>query len=208
MSNRPVRAIPASAPDRLAIVEAFLNTLHVERGTDALADATGVRAWLAESQFEVKADDLTRADRERLVRLRAVLRVMRGDRAAAGAVSAGAVPADDFADVVGTAVLAPRLGDVGQVTLTPVGSGIDAIIGTLVTIVHEAQREGTWDRLKICRNERCLWAFYDQSRSRTATWCAMGICGNRAKVAAYRRKQIADRARLSALHRLLDDQER
>src|SRR6185437_5978914 len=92
MSNRPVRAIPASAPDRLAIVEAFLNTLHVERGTDALADAIGVRAWLAESQFEVKADDLTRADRDRLVRLRAVLRVMRGDRAAAGAV-----PADDFA---------------------------------------------------------------------------------------------------------------
>ncbi|HWF81012.1 MAG TPA: CGNR zinc finger domain-containing protein [Streptosporangiaceae bacterium] len=203
MSNRPVRAIPASAPDRLAIVEAFLNTLHVERGTDALADAIGVRAWLAESQFEVKADDLTRADRDRLVRLRAVLRVMRGDRAAAGAV-----PADDFADVVGTTVLAPRLGDVGQVTLTPVGSGIDAIIGTLVTIVHEAQREGTWDRLKICRNERCRWAFYDESRSRTATWCAMGICGNRAKVAAYRRKQIADRARVAAQHRLSDDQER
>lgn len=190
MSNRPVRTIPASAPDRLVIVEAFLNTLHVERGIDELADAAGTRAWLTEWQLGVTADELARTDLERLVRLREVLRVMRGDRGLAGVV-----PADDFADAVGAAVLAPRLDDVGLVTLTPVGSGIDSIIGALLTIVHEAQRDGTWDRLKICRNERCRWAFYDQSRSRTATWCAMGVCGNRAKVAAYRRKQIADRAR-------------
>lgn len=189
MSDGPVRTIPASAPGRLVVVEAFLNTLHVERGTDALADAVGARAWLTEWQLEV-AGELARTDLERLVRLREVLRVMRGDGG-----SAGVVPADDFADIVGAAVLAPRLDDIGLVTLTPVGGGVDAVIGTLLTTVYQAQRDGTWDRLKICRNERCRWAFYDQSRSRTATWCAMSVCGNRAKVAAYRRKQMADRAR-------------
>jgi predicted RNA-binding Zn ribbon-like protein len=46
--------------------------------------------------------------------------------------------------------------------------------------------DGTWARVKACRAEDCRWAFYDFSRNRSGTWCDMAVCGNRAKVRAYR----------------------
>ena len=42
-------------------------------------------------------------------------------------------------------------------------------------------RDGTFARLKACREHTCEWAFYDHSRNRSATWCSMEVCGNRAK---------------------------
>ena len=68
---------------------------------------------------------------------------------------------------------------------------LGAVLAILLAITYDAQRDGTWARLKICHHDACRWAFFDESRSRTATWCAMGICGNRTKVAAYRRRQAA-----------------
>ena len=72
------------------------------------------------------------------------------------------------------------------------------MLATLLAITYDAQRDGTWARLKICHHDACRWAFFDESRGRTATWCAMGICGNRTKVTAYRRRQAAKRQRCRA----------
>jgi predicted RNA-binding Zn ribbon-like protein len=49
--------------------------------------------------------------------------------------------------------------------------------------------DGTWSRLKACRADDCLWAFYDGSRNHSAAWCSMASCGNRAKARAYRSRQ-------------------
>ncbi|WP_221891064.1 CGNR zinc finger domain-containing protein [Microbispora sp. KK1-11] len=49
-----------------------------------------------------------------------------------------------------------------------------------------ALADGTWARLKVCVNDDCQWAFYDNSRSRTGRWCSMRLCGNRAKQARWR----------------------
>jgi predicted RNA-binding Zn ribbon-like protein len=47
--------------------------------------------------------------------------------------------------------------------------------------------DGTWVRLKACRN--CHWSFYDYSPNRSATWCSMQLCGNRTKTRAYRSRR-------------------
>jgi predicted RNA-binding Zn ribbon-like protein len=39
----------------------------------------------------------------------------------------------------------------------------------------------SWGRLTACRNDDCLWAFYDGSRNHGGTWCDMAACGNRLK---------------------------
>jgi predicted RNA-binding Zn ribbon-like protein len=39
--------------------------------------------------------------------------------------------------------------------------------------------------LRRCSNHRCILLFYDASKSGRRRWCSMGICGNRAKVAAH-----------------------
>jgi predicted RNA-binding Zn ribbon-like protein len=51
--------------------------------------------------------------------------------------------------------------------------------------------DGTWERLKACRN--CRWSFYDYSPNRSGTWCSMQLCGNRRKTRAYRKRKRAAR---------------
>jgi len=43
-------------------------------------------------------------------------------------------------------------------------------------------------RLKRCEGSRCALLFVDTSRSGHRRWCSMERCGNRAKVAAHRRR--------------------
>jgi predicted RNA-binding Zn ribbon-like protein len=42
-----------------------------------------------------------------------------------------------------------------------------------VAIVVGAMQDGTWSRLKPCRNHGCRWLFYDHSTNRSGTWCTM-----------------------------------
>ena len=75
----------------------------------------------------------------------------------------------------------PRLtvSPAGEVQLNPGPGGrlADGLAGLLI-IIRDAQRDGTWQRLKVCGNDDCLWAFYDRSHSRRGAWCDMAACGN------------------------------
>lgn len=173
------RTIPAAAPGLLAVVQRFMNTLDVEKETDGLASAKLADEWLVNSGLEWRAGHLGKYDHGRLIRMRTVLRDL----------CSGTTPsAERFAEVATATRLRPELDRDGRVYLVPAGSGVDAVIGALIAIMVKAQQDGTWDRLKICRNDRCRWVFYDLSRNRAGTWCAMGICGNRHKVARYRQR--------------------
>jgi len=64
-------------------------------------------------------------------------------------------------------------------------------IGRFLAIIHESITQGTWQRLKVCRNDICRWAFYDSSRNRSGAWCTMAICGNRMKGRTFRSRHPA-----------------
>src|SRR6266699_3754411 len=71
--------------------------------------------------------------------------------------------------------------------LLPASRGTaDTVLAALLAAVAESVASGTWDRLKICRNPDCRWAYYDQSRNLSRAWCSMAVCGNRAKARAFR----------------------
>ena len=42
------------------------------------------------------------------------------------------------------------------------------------------------ERLRVCANPECRWAFFDSSRTGRRRWCDMATCGNRAKAARHR----------------------
>jgi predicted RNA-binding Zn ribbon-like protein len=65
---------------------------------------------------------------------------------------------------------------------------VAAALGAILAIVYQSMADGTWSRLKACRSDTCQWAFYDTSKNRSAHWCTMAVCGNRAKARAYRRR--------------------
>jgi predicted RNA-binding Zn ribbon-like protein len=75
-----------------------------------------------------------------------------------------------------------------ETALEPAAGGVDGALGRLLAIVKAALDDGTWQRLKVCPADTCLWAFYDASRNRSAVWCDMRVCGNRAKVRGYRER--------------------
>ena len=71
-----------------------------------------------------------------------------------------------------------------QVRLRQVGG--DPVAARIVLDVADLVSTGTWNRLRMCANDRCSEVFYDTTRSRTRRWHSYETCGNRTNVAAYR----------------------
>jgi predicted RNA-binding Zn ribbon-like protein len=178
-----------AAPDRLDLVRRFVNTRDVEDGIEELATPAAARAWLREYGLP----DVPRLDALRLERLTGLRETLRRLLLANnGDTGNGADAALERLRAEAARVpLQVRFDGESRSALVPGGAGIDAVIGELIGIVHEAMADGTWRRLKACRSETCEWAFYDRSRNRSGTWCSMAVCGNREKARSYRHRHGA-----------------
>ncbi len=180
------------APGELELVRAFVNTRNIEAGRDELGDADGARAWLRARALLPWGDALGEDDARRARAMREALRALlqghnhNGDGKGAGARDDALAALND---ALAGARLTPALRDDERVQLAPLAGGVDGALGRILAAVCAAMADGTWARLKACRNAGCQWAFYDASRNRSATWCAMAICGSRTKVRAYRRRR-------------------
>jgi predicted RNA-binding Zn ribbon-like protein len=51
--------------------------------------------------------------------------------------------------------------------------------------------EEDFAQVKACEGHNCTLLFADHTRGRARRWCSMGVCGNRAKVAAHRSRKKA-----------------
>lgn len=193
MGQSGARSDPARAPEPLAVVQDFLNSLHIERGTDELTDPARALRWLRQIGLlppPVGSASLTLSSHELevLVALRVALRDLVSTRTT---TTHRARAAEQLAGLANASRYEIRTDAVGSIRFEPVGTPVERLLGTIVSFVHDAQRDHTWERLKICRSDACAWVFYDQSRNHSATWCAMGVCGNRQKVSRHRQRQRA-----------------
>jgi predicted RNA-binding Zn ribbon-like protein len=206
----PARAAGAEAdigqaPGELAKLQAFVNTLDIERGTDELTAPAALDAWLDQAGLMGhRTSGSGPADLARAIELREALRGVlsthvahRATRAAAAAAGSAAASAGDSAARLAAiaATLRPRLTvtDGGRIALSPAETGSQAAVTRLLLIAADADIRGTWNRLKVCSADDCRWAFYDRSPTRSGCWCSMQVCGSRAKSRAYRKR--AARAR-------------
>jgi predicted RNA-binding Zn ribbon-like protein len=180
-----------AAPGRLDLVRRFVNTQDVEDGIEELGSPEAARAWLRDNGLP----DVPRLDAPRMKRLIGLRETLRRLLLA----NNGGANDDRMADVAlerlraeaARVPLQVRFDGESRSALVPGGAGIDAVIGELIGIVHEAMADGTWVRLKACRSQTCEWAFYDRSRNRSGTWCSMAVCGNREKARSYRHRHGA-----------------
>ncbi|WP_151526741.1 CGNR zinc finger domain-containing protein [Serinicoccus kebangsaanensis] len=172
-----------TAPGELELVRAFVNTLDLEDGVDQLADPASWSAWADGLGIPEPA---SKAELARLRELREALRaglLANHDRAPLPAHARQSLD-----EVLLWSRARPVLTDAG-IALEVGGAGARALAGKVVAIVGHALADGTWSRLKACRDDTCRWAFYDRSRSRTGQWCSMEVCGNRNKQARWRERQ-------------------
>ena len=177
------------APGSLATVQEFVNSKNVMRGSDEFADAGEASAWLVARGLK-EDEGLSEADRRRLVDFREALRVILVARNGEAVEEEGSTPGiGALNDLAATSPVRVAFGPDGEPHLRPEARGGAAVVmGRVLVAVLQAAAEGTWPRLKACRNEGCRWAFYDASKNRSGRWCTMEICGSRSKMHTYRRR--------------------
>jgi predicted RNA-binding Zn ribbon-like protein len=187
VSKAPRYDIPKAAPPPLRLVQSFVNTVDLEHGREWLDDPRALAAWAYERRLVPRGTRFTAAELRRARELREAFR------------SLLAANRDRTRDVAALEALtrSARTGRLtvgfeadGSPTLEPGARGFDGLAGRLVGVAVTAMLDGSWERLKACRN--CRWAFFDESKNRSARWCSMRLCGNRLKTRAYRRRHRSD----------------
>jgi predicted RNA-binding Zn ribbon-like protein len=170
------------APMPLLLVQALVNTWEADTGLDLLDTRAKAESWLASAGLLGSAlDDAGFAE------LRAVREAFRSLLVHnAGGPPADPAELDVLRGLARRSVFRPAVGVDGTVELwaspvEPSGSATTAELGSLLLVVRDARRDGTWARLKACANPDCRWAFFDRSHARRGVWCDMAVCGNRIK---------------------------
>ncbi|WP_410577232.1 CGNR zinc finger domain-containing protein [Amycolatopsis sp. lyj-108] len=158
MTTGAARTLGGVNTDASLVVE-FLNTVNVERGTDLLDDLESWQRWARDHRLRADTPAAARETRDAL-------------RAAIGDPRLPRLGLRAPAEII--------LGQEGPLLVAETVTEAVMAASTRLTVL------GEWIRLKICPADDCLWAFYDESRNRSRTWCSMRACGNREKARAWR----------------------
>jgi len=183
--NQYLRMLGGSkpAPDDLIVVQAFINTC--ECGTDLFETPTGLQTFLTNAGLVPGSANISESDAQHAIGVREALRSL---TLANNGGAAHPHAHETLNRAARGAQLAARFEHDGTAKLAPLAPGVDGALGAILSIAFHAMRDGSWRRLKACPDENCLWAFYDETKNRSGTWCDMKICGNRNKARSYRQR--------------------
>ena len=176
------------APGDLELVQTFLNSRWdlTSRNEEELVSPSAVGRWLVEHGLCDRRYALTESDRRRVLEVREGLRTLLF-------VNNGALEDPEVVARLNQALRVPRiyiqLAAADTPEFNPEPRDLDGALALIATIVALSQLDGSWSRMKACRGRECGWAFYDYSRNQASNWCAMSVCGSRAKVRAYRKRR-------------------
>ncbi|MNH42693.1 CGNR zinc finger [compost metagenome] len=62
-------------------------------------------------------------------------------------------------------------------------------LAPLAESAAELMAEGDFDLVRVCEHPDCVLWFYDRTKSHRRRWCSMALCGNRHKVAEFRKRK-------------------
>jgi len=161
---------------------------------DGLAKPGGIGRF-AERWGLTAAGEPDARERDELLRLRNLLRRMTtpladGDEPAAEDVE----ELNQYLAAVPFQRRLVREDDGYRTILLPAGASwrwaLSEIAASFAELLASAERE----RVKVCANPDCLWAFYDETRNRSRRWCDPAECGNVFKQRRFRARRRGDTA--------------
>jgi predicted RNA-binding Zn ribbon-like protein len=182
--------VPATSGKNAAeLIVEFVNTAELDEDRDDVGTPEALAGWLGSARLAPAGTTVTPGEHAAAIAVREAIRDLLGthnglvaDEAAATAVL------DEAARRVGLGVRFRAAG----AALEPAATGAGAALGVILAAVAATMADGSWERLKACRDETCRWAFLDTAKNRSRAWCSMRSCGNRAKVRAYRDRTKGD----------------
>lgn len=172
--------VVAVAPADEALLLDLLNSTPVIDGAqrDELGDQAAARAWMRERG--IPATDLEWTG---LIKARSILQ----------AVVWGNESPSALAPLVDAVAYRPKATHAGLTWELHVGNAGEA--AARAVLVWDELRISSPGRLRSCANTDCRLFLIDRSKSNTARWCSMAICGNRMKARRhYNRARSASRA--------------
>jgi predicted RNA-binding Zn ribbon-like protein len=156
---------------------------------DHLTGPAVLAAWTVDAGLLDRAPEVDGAGLASAVRLRESVYALARAR-----VEGRAADADDLA-VLNAAAEAPPVTPRMRADGTTLREGdltaaLSEVARSLIGLLGGPAATG----LKACQAHPCTRLYLDSSRRGGRRWCDMRECGNRAKAAAYRRRQAGDRA--------------
>ncbi len=177
------------APMPLLVVQSFVNTWETDTGVDLLGDGPSARRWFEDAGLIAGAE----ASSTDFTDLATVREVREAIRTLLVANADGGDPREADVHALRRIAALPLhlvLDETGRVEFQ-LDNGGYAWASRLLLIMRDAEHDGTWQRLKACRNPDCVWAFYDRSHAGRGAWCDMAVCGNRIKNRNLRSRRAA-----------------
>lgn len=186
----PWSAILEPAPGPLELVQAFLNTLDLQRNLDELKTSEGLKGWLVQRrlvsrELEVTAEDSQRV-REVRDALRALIRATHAGKPAEAAVTR-------LNQEVGRATVSVLFDASGETRFERSEEGVEGALGHVLAAWALGREVEDGARFKICDNAACRRAYWDRSSNRSGRWCSKELCGNRFAARAHRKRVKAMR---------------
>jgi predicted RNA-binding Zn ribbon-like protein len=172
----------------------FVNSQERD-GFGRITDHLRNPAWLANflRHFSLAASLPGGVPRRALAEFREFL------RGVAEHLAAGRAPSSNDLRVLNAALMVPARQKLVQrqngfrAELLPVRSGWPWILSRIAASLAETLTQFDRERVKICANDACRWAYYDVTKGKTRRWCNTRTCGNRDRV--RRARAAARRAR-------------
>lgn len=185
----------------------FLNSVAtpVDEPVDWVSDGEGLLAWLeqaglvpaavlAQLRAAATQDELDRvAAQARELRewFRGFVRLRKGKPLTAADLDA-LEPLNRLLarDERHEAIVAAADGDASALALRPYRrwTSPDALLLPIAEAMARLVCEEDFTQVKACEGPRCTLLFADHTRGHARRWCSMALCGNRAKVAAHRKR--------------------
>jgi predicted RNA-binding Zn ribbon-like protein len=178
----------------------FANTVVIYEGqlTDLLADWTDVIHWLSQAGLSTNAPLQIPASRSRNA-VERVADLRRGWKTELDKLTAGGKVSDAFIEMIngilmndGSHGILQRTGK----TLFRLERSASKLVGEKLALVLLARQiaiflaEANLTHLHRCANTTsCVLYFYDTTKNHRRQWCSVSTCGNRHKVAQFRKRR-------------------
>jgi len=193
----PSQPGPANGPPRMGdhLALDLLNTVFLLNGelVDSLESDSDVLRWLADAGWPVE-DDLANSKPDTLLHsartLREAVRKLVETRKAGKRADVAHFNAF-LAESQSHLKLSPGKGGTLNLEREWKQRTPEEILAPLAESAAELLSAGDFNLVRQCEDSECVLWFYDRTRSHHRRWCSMATCGNRNKVAAFRKRHQA-----------------
>lgn len=151
--------------------------------TDLLAAPRDLDRWLVAAGLASRPPGATGADLTRARALREALY-----RLGRACIDGSPFPKADLTTLNQAARLAPPAPHLGPQGLRWVSEGVPSLLAVVARAGAELFGGDEAGRVRACGGTGCSILFLDTSRGGDRRWCSMAACGNRAKLAAFRKR--------------------